>query len=167
MQSSATVAGTIIPPRHNYAYEHPSTAMQSLASYSRTNTGYGGLGGHEPNMAPSWSSYASIAPSPLPVSAPQLATNIPNPNRYPSYHGATYSMSSRPENIPASYDAVNVQLPPIRPAYAGHPVEPSALQQSRPDYHQHGSGGSVPTTNGTSQQPDAKRPRMDIRGILE
>ena len=131
MQSSATVAGTIIPPRHNYAYEHPSTAMQSLASYSRTNTGYGGLGGHEPNMAPSWSSYASIAPSPLPVSAPQLATNIPNPNRYPSYHGATYNMSSRPENIPASYDAVNVQLPPIRPAYAGHPVEPSALQQKQ------------------------------------
>ena len=167
MQSSATAAGTILSPRHGYAYEHPSTAMQSLNSYSRTTPGYGSLGGPEPTMAPSWSSYASIAPSPLPVSAPQITASAPNPTRYSPYHGANYSMAPRLEHIPASYDPVNVQLPPIRPAYPSHPAEASATQQRRPEYHQQVSGTQVPSTNGISQQPEAKRPRMDIRGILE
>ena len=54
----------------------------------------------------------------------------------------------------------SLQLPPIRPAPERSPIDPAlAQQQQMQPQGQLGSGG-------TTRQPDPKRPKMDIQGIL-
>ncbi len=54
----------------------------------------------------------------------------------------------------------SLQLPPIRPAPERSPIDP-ALGQQQQMLPQDQSGSS-----GTTRQPDPKRPKMDIQGIL-
>ena len=55
----------------------------------------------------------------------------------------------------------SLQLPPIRPAPERSFIDPSLAQQ-----HQQMQPQSRPGSTGDTRQPDPKRPKMDIQGIL-
>ena len=59
----------------------------------------------------------------------------------------------------------DLQLPPILPAPPGTPLDPAIAQQQRQIQH-HPREGQQPSGTGTTRQPDSKRPKMDIKGIL-
>lgn len=58
-----------------------------------------------------------------------------------------------------------LQLPPIRPAVQRSSIDP-ILTQQEPRYSQQASSQDQREGSGTTRQPDPKRPKMDIQGIL-
>ena len=87
---------------------------------------------------------------------------------YPSFQRPA-AVPPIPEEGPVGlYGNSSLQLPPIRPAPQGQIVEPAMAQQQR---QSHAQGQYYPSEQrseqGSSERPDPKRPRMDIRGILD
>ena len=58
-----------------------------------------------------------------------------------------------------------VQLPPIRPAPERSLIDPALAQQQRAQTQEQTSQGQSSSSD-TTRQPDPKRPKMDIQGIL-
>ncbi|KAJ9631126.1 hypothetical protein H2204_008348 [Knufia peltigerae] len=149
----------------------PATAAGTFASPTRpySQSGPGRIQGQLP------SSYASPhSESPHQQIAPYGGYNYPP---MASQHGAsgqaTYSnpIFPRPamhgsmsgEPMPPFGGPSSLQLPPIRPTTLG-PIDPAITQaaQSTHQASQHSEGAQ---DDGT-QEPDPKRPKMDIQGIL-
>jgi hypothetical protein len=63
--------------------------------------------------------------------------------------------------------ADSLQLPPIRPALTErNPIDTLLAQQQQPSRLPQPASKSQEGTSGTVRQPDPKRPKMDIQGIL-
>ncbi|KAI1610774.1 hypothetical protein EDD36DRAFT_303409 [Exophiala viscosa] len=67
------------------------------------------------------------------------------------------------ETLPPLGGPSSLQLPPIRPAATG-PIDPAITQQ--PQQIEQGRHRSQGSSNDGTQEPDSKRPKMDIQGIL-
>lgn len=129
----------------------------------QTQIGYG---------MPSYETYPQPQSQPrsYPGYMPQQQYGQPAPTNY------TYSSYQRPAAVPPApeegpvglYGTSSLQLPPILPAPQGQTVEPAMAQQQRhlqPQLQYYTS--EQPSEQGSSERPDAKRPRMDIGRILD
>ncbi|RMZ90507.1 hypothetical protein DV736_g2274, partial [Chaetothyriales sp. CBS 134916] len=143
------------PPPAYPLYAQPSvspsqaTAMGSFTPSSRSFIGSGYQGMQTPSGYPSPYSYLSPQ-EPVSVSHQQYGNPIfprePLPAPAPQIQTMGYGAS--------------LQLPPILPAPERSMIDPALAQQ--PQAQQHGHASRV----GTTAQPDPKRPKMDIQGIL-
>lgn len=137
--------------------------------------------------------YGAPGPTPIPGQAPpysppqsesalrSIASSYSGMYNYPPPQGQmgpppqmTYSnpIFPRPsgpaslpgETLPPLGGPSSLQLPPIRPAPTG-PIDPAITQQGQ-QHTDPGSQQSHGSSNDGTQEPDAKRPKMDIQGIL-
>ena len=159
--TSTTAMGTMTPMERS---SYPIPTPQPQQSYSmQAQMGYG-TSGYETYQQPQ--TQARNYPSYI----PQQQYNAPTQQSY------AYSSFQRPTPVPpvpeegpvGLYGSSSLQLPPIRPAPQGQSVEPAMAQQQR-QAHPQGQYYTVDqrSQQGASERPDAKRPRMDIRGILD
>ena len=165
-QSTAMVMGTMVPSRQLYTRDLQPGAVQSTPPYLGTSVGYA-LGSAPPPQFSSqsfWGSYGGVphgAPSHQFAQSPQGS----------SYHYSLFPRTSPRENVTSESASIayipGLQLPPIRPAPAGTVTEPALAQQRRISAHPTQGSPQPPATNSMTGQRDAKRPRMDIQGILD
>jgi hypothetical protein len=140
--SPATAAGTFVP---SLQYQ----GGQTQSSYSPPQ---------------SESAYRSIAPYSGGYNYPPPPGSMGPPAQMP-YSNPIFPRSSprSGERLPPMQDPSSLQLPPIRPAPPG-PIDP-AITQPSPQQPQPAQTAAPEKDDGT-QEPDPKRPKMDIQGIL-
>lgn len=79
----------------------------------------------------------------------------------PALHGSMPGETLPPFGGPSS-----LQLPPIRPTTLG-PIDPAITQPTQPSQPTHQAPQQLEGAQGDgTQEPDPKRPKMDIQGIL-
>jgi len=150
----------------------PATAMGTFISSGRAFQPSTGM---PPSQPPG---YHVIQPSTVNPPGPQ---NYQGGYQYPPPHGympplppQQYSnpIFPRPPAPQATdeppmgmYGSTSLQLPPIRPAPQGSHIDPAIAQQQRQHAQQH-PREQQPGPDKSTREPDPKRPKMDIRGIL-
>ena len=160
--TSVTSAMGTMTPMDRASYQVPGSQTQQ--SYSmQSQLGYGSPS-YESYQQPQAQarSYTGYMPQ------QQYAQPAPATYSYPSYQRPA-PVAPIPEEGPVGlYGTSSLQLPPILPAPQGQAVEPAMAQHQRQPQPQlqyysteHSSG------QGSSERPDAKRPRMDIGRILD
>lgn len=160
--SSATNAMGTMTPMERSSYQQPGMQAQQVYAM-QSQMGYG---------APSYETYQQPQSQPrsYPGYMPQQQYSQPAPTSY------TYTSYQRPAPAPripeegpvGLYGTSSLQLPPILPAPQGQTVEPAMAQQQRqaqPQLQYYTSEQS--SQQGSSERPDAKRPRMDLGRILD
>jgi hypothetical protein len=160
--SSATNAMGTMTPMERSSYQVPGSQTQN-AYAMQSQMGYG---------TPSYETYQppQSQPRSYPGYIPQQQYGQPAPTNY------TYSSYQRPTPVPpvpeegpvGLYGTSSLQLPPILPAPQGQTVKPAMAQQQRqPQPQLQYYPSEQPSEQGSSERPDAKRPRMDIGRILD
>ncbi|KIX04403.1 uncharacterized protein Z518_05271 [Rhinocladiella mackenziei CBS 650.93] len=150
--SSETAAGTFVPSSRQYQTGPTPLSAQSPSSYSpaqseasiRSITSYTGGYTYPPQgqMGP---------PSQLPYSNP-IFPRRPTPSSLPT------------ESLPPLQSPSALQLPPIRRSPPG-PIDPAIAQQP-PQHTQESPRTDQESRDDGTKEPDPKRPKMDIQGIL-
>jgi hypothetical protein len=143
--SMATATGTMSRP-----------AQAGLAGYSQAQTTYsmtqsGGMAAIGPeNFSQYAGSYSYISsPQTAPYSLfPRTSSQIQSSEQSTSRRGYGH-MQSVPSDL---------RLPPIQPAPPGGGMDPAMAQQQRQVQHQ--SQAEQPSGNGTTREPDPKRPKF-------
>lgn len=140
--SLATAEGTFIPSAAQYAPRPQAVPGQSHSSYT--------------------SQVESVSRM-----APYSGYNYPHPQSQPGrYVSNPIFPASQPSNLPSEHlpplqpSSSYLELPPIRSQPSG-PIDPAIVQQSRT-----GGRGEQESRDDGTQEPGAKRPKMDIKGIL-
>lgn len=137
-----TAIGQFIPSSQGYPTGQGMVTTQSPSAYMHQAGPYGG-------------GYSYFAPSQQEMGYPpsqQYANPIfPRSQLPPPQPEVTMGMAG-----PSS-----LQLPPIRPAPERTSIDPALAQQ-----HPSGTSPQAARTIGSTRQPDPKRPKMDIQGIL-
>ncbi|ETN42012.1 uncharacterized protein HMPREF1541_03951 [Cyphellophora europaea CBS 101466] len=131
--------GPHMPPQPPSPYVQPSGPSRPIAPYPQTQAyGYG----PPDSMRP---------PTTQIYSAPLFPRNqLPPPHNDP---------------VPSGAGPSSLQLPPIRPIEQRSSIDPALTQQGHA-YPQHNAPRDPREGTGTTRQPDSKRPKMDIQGIL-
>ena len=146
--SQATAMGSFIPPSRQYGQQMMGT--QAPSPYL--------MGPSDPSRSGPYQSGYSYP-------SPQEQMGMPPPQLYSN---PIFPRSGLPhphqETGPGMMGPGSLQLPPIRQSSERSPIDPSLMQGGS------GSQGNSPqeqsSASGTNRQPDSKRPRMDIQGIL-
>lgn len=153
--SHATAVGTFVPSSQSYSVVGPgSISAQSPASYNNSSP--------ESSMRP-MTTYSS------PYSFPPFQSHMGPPTSYSNpIFPRTLTTSSMPgESLSTLEGPAGLQLPPIRTSPLGvGPIDPAI---SEPPYRQgvqRSPREEQPNRDEGTREPDPKRPRMDIRGIL-
>lgn len=141
--SQASAIGTFIPSSQGYGSGHgmgmsqsPSAYMHHAASYP--TAGYSFYQPSQPDMGYGASQHYANPIFPR--------SQLPHP---------------QPEVTMGMAGPSSLQLPPIRPAAERTSIDPALAQQ-----HPSGASPQDPRMLGSTRQPDPKRPKMDIQGIL-
>lgn len=154
--SPATALGTFVPPSRQYPpgptpiprhppSPSPYSSQQSESAHQRPVASYSG-GYNYPQ--PSQGQMGPPPPSHVPYSTPIFPRHSGGPG----------------ESLPPMHGPASLQLPPIRPVPTG-PIDPAITQEPRQTIPQSPRREQERTADGT-QEPDPKRPKMDIQGIL-
>lgn len=150
--SSATAMGSFVPSSRQYGSAQPLSGIQAPPSYV--------LSSSDPSRGMSLYPGGYSYPAPqeqIGAQPPQMFSNPIFPRAQlpvPQGEGGSSMMGS-----------ASLQLPPIRATTERSPIDPALVQPRRTSQEiyprEQGSG------NGTTRQPDPKRPKMDIQRILE
>ena len=165
-QSPATAMGIMATSRHSYTRDTPPGAVQSLNQYHRASGGYavGSLVPEQPTSQMYWGSYGGMTQA---APAQHYVPSTQGPSyAYPPFARTSAGEFMASEPTPNMY-ASTLQLPPIRPAPGSTATEPTLAQQQRYTGFPTQYNPEPSPINGSSEQPDPKRPRMDIKGILD
>lgn len=147
--SSAIATGQFIPPR-NYG-QGQQLPPQPPSPYTQT------AAGPARPIAPYPQSYGYPTADPMRPPTTQIySTPLFPRNQLPPPH---------PDPASSAAGAPSLQLPPIRPAAQRSSIDPM-LTQPEPRYAQQPSSHDQREGSGATRQPDSKRPKMDIQGIL-
>lgn len=139
--SQATAMGSFMPSARQYGQQPQSPYMMSSSDAPRGPY----QGGYS---YPSPQEQMGMAP-------PQLYSNPIFPrSQMPQQFDPGMGMMGHP----------SLQLPPIRPAPKRSPIDPALVQGGTASQEQ--SPQDQDSGAGMGRQPDPKRPRMDIQGIL-
>jgi hypothetical protein len=122
----------------------PGSSQQPLRSNIPYAGGYGGFAQFQGQMGP----------------PPQF------PYGNPTFPRPTASQAAPSEALPPLQTQTALQLPPIRPAAFGAPIDPALAAQEYRQSEQPPSGSDQVGKDDGTQEPDSKRPKMDIQGIL-
>jgi hypothetical protein len=144
--SPATAIGTMSRPTQGGLSGH----SQAQQPYSMTQSGGMATLGPE-NFLHYAGGYSYLPSQPAPYSLfPRTSSQM---------HGSLQSTShpgyGHMQNMPA-----DLRLPPIQPAPPGGAIDPAMAQQQRQAQHQQQSRVDQPADNGTTRQPDPKRPKI-------
>ena len=151
--SHATAVGTFVPSPQPYPMGPGSIPSQSPTSY-----------GHSPPD----SSLRPISSYSNPYNFPPLQGPMgPPPYSNPIFPRTTTSSSMSSEPLPSLEGSASLQLPPIRTSPSNiSPIDPAISEpQYRPAVHQ-SPRREQPNRDDGTQEPEPKRPKMDIQGIL-
>jgi hypothetical protein len=149
--SPTTAMGSFVPSSRQYLSGQPMMDTQPPSPYLM------GPPDASRSIGPYQGGYAYSSPQEqMGMPSTQLYSNPIFPRgQLPMSHAELGSGMMGPSSL---------QLPPIRPAAERSPIDP-ALVQSGPSSQEASPQDQRPAT-GTTRQPDPKRPRMDIQGIL-
>ena len=147
----------------------PATAIGQFIPSSR---GYG-QGSPMPPQPPSpYMPAAGPSPRPLAPYPPSYGYSPQESGRPPITQGYSAPIFPRnqlppPQSEPAASmgGPSSLQLPPILPALQRSSIDPALTQPEGPQYSQ-APPQHLRGTSETTRQPDPKRPKMDIQGIL-
>ncbi|RVX67655.1 hypothetical protein B0A52_08184 [Exophiala mesophila] len=146
-----TATGTFTSPTPQYS-SGPTSIGQAPGSY------------HPPQTDPlrPLSSYSGMSNyPPLHNQIPPHQTHYSNP----IFSRPSLPQSSVGDSLPPLHGPGSLQLPPIRQSAPIGPIDPAiSEQQNRPQSQQSTRGEQG--RRDRSQEPQAKRPKMDIQGIL-
>lgn len=147
--SSAIATGQFIPPR-NYGQGQHMPPPEPPSPYAHT------AGPPSRPIAPYPQTYGYPSADPMRPPTTQIYSTplFPRRSQLPPPHADPASSSAGPSSL---------QLPPIRPAVQR--IDP-VLTQQEPRYSQQPTSRDEREGSGTTRQPDPKRPKMDIQGIL-
>lgn len=150
--SHATAVGTFVPSSQPYSVGPGSISAQSPASYSHSPP--------ESSLRP-MSSYSS------PYNFPPLQGQMGPPTYSNPIFPRSGSSSMPGEPLPSLGASTSFSLPPIRTSPSGiGPIDPAI---SEPQYRQgipQSARQEQPNKDDGTREPDPKRPKMDIQGIL-
>lgn len=152
--SHATAAGTFVPSSQPYGGGSASISAQPPTPYSNSPP--------ETSLRPmtTYSSSYNFPPYQGQMGPPTSYSN-------PIFPRTLTSPSITGESLPPIEGSVGLQLPPIRTSPPGvGPIDPAISEpQYRPGVQRSPREEPANRDDGT-QEPDPKRPRMDIQGIL-
>ena len=151
--SSATATGTMSRPMQGGLAGYPQPSYSMTQSAGLTALGQETFSNYAPNYP-----YLSSQQTPPYALFPRTSSQM----QPPLHPGGRPGYSTMPGLVPRDRDP-DLQLPPIRPAPPGAGIDPAMAQQQRQHQAQHQQyarteqpGGG----NGTTRQPDPKRPKI-------